>query len=227
MRIAIAEDHALFREGLVLQLARAGQQVVVEAGTGEELLVMAGQHPVDVAILDVRLPPTFADEGLRAAEELAARSPDIAILLLSAYAETAYATRLFAGGTARRGYLLKERVDNAAALCDALDRICAGESVLDDSIVQRLFTRQQHLNRLSALTERECAVLQHMAEGRSNAGHRPDIAPGREDRGVLRRRESSPSSACPAGRTPTAACSPSSPGCELPRRNEAGRTGPS
>jgi DNA-binding NarL/FixJ family response regulator len=81
MRIAIAEDHALFREGLVLQLARAGQEVVVEAGTGEELLVMTGQHAVDVAILDVRLPPTFADEGLRASEELAARSPGIAILL--------------------------------------------------------------------------------------------------------------------------------------------------
>jgi DNA-binding NarL/FixJ family response regulator len=170
VRIAIAEDHALFREGLVLQLARAGQEVVVEASTGEELLARTERRAVDVAILDVRLPPTFADEGLRAAEELAARSPAVAILLLSAYAETAYATRLFAQGTARRGYLLKERVDNAAALCDALDRICAGESVLDDSIVQRLFTRQQHLNRLRELTGRECAVLQHMAEGRSNAG---------------------------------------------------------
>jgi DNA-binding NarL/FixJ family response regulator len=170
VRIAIAEDHSLFREGLVLQLARAGQDVVIEASTGDELVAKAGQHAVDVAILDVRLPPAYTDEGLRAAEELAARIPGIAILLLSAYAETAYAERLFARGTARRGYLLKERVDNAAALCDALDRICADESVLDDSIVQRLFTRQQHLNRLSALTERECAVLQHMAEGRSNAG---------------------------------------------------------
>jgi len=169
VRIAIAEDHALFREGLALQLTRAGREVVVEARTGDELLALTRQHPVDVAILDVRLPPR-SDEGLRVAEELIARDPGIAILLLSAYTETAYATRLFAQGTARRGYLLKERVDNAAALCDALDRICGGESVLDDTIVHRLLTRQQHLNRLQELSERERSVLQHMAEGRSNAG---------------------------------------------------------
>ena len=170
MRIAIAEDSALFREGLELQLARSGLEVVVTARTGEELLARtAGKH-IDAVILDVRMPPTFTDEGLRTAEELAARDPGIGILMLSAYSETGYVTRLFAGGNARRGYLLKDRVDNARTLCDALERICQGESVVDDSIVKRLLTRQDHLRKLAVLTEREQQVLQAMAEGRSNAG---------------------------------------------------------
>jgi DNA-binding NarL/FixJ family response regulator len=170
MRIAIAEDSALFREGLVLQLTRSGLEVTVTARTGDELLAVTAGQPVDAVILDVRMPPTFTDEGLRTAEQLAARDPEVGILMLSAYAEMAYATRLFAGGTARRGYLLKDRVDNAAALCDALDRICRGESVVDDSIVERLLSRQEHLSKLDVLTARERQVLQHMAEGRSNAG---------------------------------------------------------
>jgi len=170
MRIAIADDSALFREGLELQLTRSGQQVVATAGTGDELLALTDQHHIDAAILDVRMPPSFTDEGLRTAERLAARHPEVGVLLLSAYAETAYAERLFADGTERRGYLLKDRVDNAAALCDALDRICQGESVVDDSIVRRLLRRQESRNELTILTGRERLVLQYMAEGRSNAG---------------------------------------------------------
>jgi DNA-binding NarL/FixJ family response regulator len=170
MRVGIAEDSALFREGLQMQLSRLGVEVAVSARTGDELLALAAQHPIDAAILDVRMPPTFTDEGLRTAEQLAASHPMVGILMLSAHDEIAYATRLFADGTGRRGYLLKDRVDNATALRDALERICQGESVIDDTLIGRLLGRQQHLARLNDLTERERTVLQHMAEGRSNAG---------------------------------------------------------
>ncbi len=170
MRIGIAEDSALFREGLQLQLSRLGLEVVISARTGDELLTLATQQPIDAAILDVRMPPSFTDEGLRIAEQLAASHPAVGILMLSAHDEIAYATRLFAAGTGRRGYLLKDRVDNAAALRDALERVCRGEWVVDDTLIGRLLGRQQHLSRLNDLTERERLVLQHMAEGRSNAG---------------------------------------------------------
>ena len=170
MRIGIAEDSALFREGLQMQLTRLGLHVTATARTGDELLDLAARKPLDAAILDVRMPPTFTDEGLRTAEQLAASHPRIGILMLSAYDEIAYATRLFEKGTSRRGYLLKDRVDNAAALRDAIERICRGESVIDDTLIGRMLDRQHHLNRLNDLTEREQLVLQHMAEGRSNAG---------------------------------------------------------
>jgi DNA-binding NarL/FixJ family response regulator len=170
MRIGIAEDSALFREGLQLQLSRLGLEVVISARTGDELLTLAAQRPIDAAILDVRMPPSFTDEGLRTAEQLAASHPAVGILMLSAHDEIAYATRLFAAGTGRRGYLLKDRVDNAAALRDALERVCRGEWVVDDTLIGRLLGRQQHMSRLNDLTERERLVLQHMAEGRSNAG---------------------------------------------------------
>jgi DNA-binding NarL/FixJ family response regulator len=170
VRVGIAEDSALFREGLEMQLGRLGLQITISAHTGEELLERAARDPVDAAILDVRMPPTFTDEGLRTAEQLAQRHPGTGILVLSAYAELAYATRLFAAGTGHRGYLLKDRVDNAAALRDALERVRRGESVVDDALIARLLDRQRHLSRLDNLTEREGLVLQHMAEGRSNAG---------------------------------------------------------
>jgi DNA-binding NarL/FixJ family response regulator len=170
VRIGIAEDSALFREGLEMQLTRLGLEIVISAHTGDELLARAEQHPIDAAILDVRMPPTFTDEGLRTAEQLAARHPGTGILVLSAYAELAYATRLFADGTGHRGFLLKDRVDNAAALRDALERVRRGESVIDDTLIARLLGRQRQLSRLDVLTERERLVLQHMAEGRSNAG---------------------------------------------------------
>ncbi|HET9894013.1 MAG TPA: response regulator transcription factor [Streptosporangiaceae bacterium] len=170
MRVAIAEDSALFREGLEMQLTRLGVQVTITARTGDELLALIERYPVDAVILDVRMPPTFTDEGLRTAEQLASSHPELGVLLLSAHNEVAYATRLFADGTSRRGYLLKDRVDNASALRDALERVCRGESVVDDSLIKRLLSRQQHLQRLADLTDRERLVLQHMAEGHSNAG---------------------------------------------------------
>ena len=101
--------------------------MVISARTGDELLTLATQQPIDAAILDVRMPPSFTDEGLRIAEQLAASHPAVGILMLSAHDEIAYATRLFAAGTGHRGYLLKDRVDNAAALRDALERVCRGE----------------------------------------------------------------------------------------------------
>ena len=170
MRIGIAEDSALFREGLQMQLARLGQNVVIAAGTGDELLAAADVKPIDAAILDVVMPPTFTDEGLRTAERLAARHPTVGILLLSQYDELAYAARLFADGAGRRGYLLKDRVDNAEALRDALQRICRGESVIDDTLIGRLLAHQRHLSKLDGLTDTEQAVLRYMAEGRSNSG---------------------------------------------------------
>jgi DNA-binding NarL/FixJ family response regulator len=116
------------------------------------------------------MPPTFTDEGLSAAEQLAARHPNVGILILSAYDELAYATRLFEIGTRHRGFLLKHRVDNAEALRDALERVCRGESVVDETLIGRLLGHQQHLSKLDSLTDRERLILQRMAEGRSNAG---------------------------------------------------------
>jgi len=170
MRVVIAEDSVLLREGLTRLLTEAGHEVAAAAGDAEGFLRAVAEHFPDAVVVDVRMPPTFTDEGLRTAEQLAARHPEVGILLLSAYAETAYAERLFADGTERRGYLLKDQVDNAAALCDALERVCRGESVVDDLIVKRLLRRQESRNELAVLTERERLVLQYMAEGRSNAG---------------------------------------------------------
>ena len=193
MRIAIADDSACSGKALSCSSRGAGQQVVATARTGEELLALTGRHRIDVAILDVRMPSTFTDEGLRTAEQLAARHPEVAILLLSAYAETAYAERLFAAGTERRGYLLKDQVDNAAALCDALQRICRGESVVDDLIIQRLLRGQESRNELAVLTERERLVLQCMAEGGCERGNRPEVMYRlRENRGSLCRTGSPP-----------------------------------
>jgi DNA-binding NarL/FixJ family response regulator len=170
MRVGIAEDAPLFREGLQMLLDRAGVSVVIAASTGDELLSRAARTPIDAAILDVCLPPTFTDEGLQVAEQLTARDPRVGILLLSQYDELAYAARLFANGAGHRGYLLKDRVDNVEALRDALERVCRGESVIDDKLIGRLVTHQQHLSKLDSLTETEQAVLRHMAEGRSNSG---------------------------------------------------------
>jgi DNA-binding NarL/FixJ family response regulator len=170
MRVVIAEDAVLLRAGVTRLLADEGIETVAAVDNGDDLLGAVLEHRPDLAIVDVRMPPTFTDEGLSTAEELVARDPGIGILMLSAYSETAYVTRLFASGNARRGYLLKDRVDNAQTLCDALERICQGESVVDDSIVRRLLTRQEHLRKLAVLTEREQQVLRAMAEGRSNAG---------------------------------------------------------
>jgi DNA-binding NarL/FixJ family response regulator len=170
MRVAIAEDSALFRDGLTMLLSAVGVDVTIQAATGEELLQKIGQDPPDVAILDIRMPPTHTDEGLDTARHLRALHPDIGILLLSAYSETSYAARLAGLGARRLGYLLKDRVTNIDALRDALDRIGTGENVIDPEVVSHLLGLHHHGSLLDALTERERAVLELMAQGRSNNG---------------------------------------------------------
>jgi DNA-binding NarL/FixJ family response regulator len=170
MRVGIADDSRLFLEGLQMQLDRLGLDVVIAAHSGDALLAQAARQPIDAAILDVRLPPRFTDEGLRVADELADSHPNVGILVLSQYAEPAYATRLFERGTAHRGYLVKDRVANAEALRDALQRVRAGESVIDQKLIGDLLAHQRHLSKLDSLTEREQTILGHIAEGRSNQG---------------------------------------------------------
>jgi DNA-binding NarL/FixJ family response regulator len=182
MRIGIAEDSGIFLEGLRMQLDRLGQQVVIAVRTADELLALAARRPIDAAILDVRLPPALSDEGLRLADQLAASHPKVGILVLSQYAEPAYASRLFEHGTARRGYLVKDRVANAEVLKDALRRVCDGESVIDEKLIGDLLAHQRHLSKLDSLTEREQSILGYMAGGRSNQGNRGDDQPEREGR---------------------------------------------
>ncbi len=170
MRVAIAEDSALFRDGLTMLLTAVGVDVTIQAATGEELLSKIGQDPPDVAILDIRMPPTHTDEGLDTARQLRTLHPGIGILLLSAYSETSYAARLAGLGARRLGYLLKDRVANIDALRDALDRIDAGENVIDPEVVSHLLGLRHHGSLLDALTDRERAVLELMAQGRSNNG---------------------------------------------------------
>ena len=165
----LAEDSALFRAGLVRVLEDLGVTVLAALPTGEALLAAVNADAPDVAILDIRMPPTFTDEGLGTAERLRERHPDVAVLLLSTYAEATSAARLLADGTRGKGYLLKDRVDDPRALHDALLRLTRGESVIDADLVARLVGARQADDALSGLTSREREVLQHMAEGRSNA----------------------------------------------------------
>lgn len=170
MRVGIAEDVPLFLEVLQMQLERIGVEVVIAAGTGDELLDEVARQPIDAAILDVCLPPTRTDEGLRVAEQLTASHPRMGVLLLSQYAEIAFATRLFAKGSEYRGYLLKQHVSNAEALRDAVHRVCSGGSVVDHELVGQLMNHQRHLRKLDRLSPREQEILGLMAEGHANQG---------------------------------------------------------
>ncbi len=170
MRVIIAEDSPLLRQGLARLLADAGVEVVQTVAdlTTLRAAVEAGQP--DVVVTDIRMPPTFTDEGLTAAIEIRTHSPKVAVLVLSQYAEAAYAERLLRGGTTHVGYLLKDRVNDVTALHDAMVRVALGESVIDSEIVRTLITRPRQQNPLDRLTERERDVLALMAEGRSNHG---------------------------------------------------------
>jgi DNA-binding NarL/FixJ family response regulator len=170
VRVALADDSALFRNGLALLLTTAGVEITAQARTGNELLARIASDPPDVVVLDIRMPPTFTDEGLTTAERVRARHPGVGVLVLSVYGETPYALRLLRDGPHGIGYLLKDRVDDLRTLKDALDRVAAGESIVDQSIVARLLERQQRVSVLDALTSRERDVLRLMAEGRSNQG---------------------------------------------------------
>jgi DNA-binding NarL/FixJ family response regulator len=170
VRVALADDSALFRGGLALLLGRVGVEVVIEAGNGDDLLRQVAAAQPDVVLLDVRMPPSFTDEGLTTAQRLRDRYPHVGLLLLSTYAETPYATRLFRFAATGAGYLLKDGVANLETLRDALVRVGRGEWVLAPELVERLLTRQHVGSRLDRLTHRERDVLQLMAEGRSNLG---------------------------------------------------------
>ena len=166
-RVVVADDSVLLREGLVRVLTEAGHHVVGAYGDAEALLAAAPGLAPDLAVLDVRMPPTFRDEGVRAAIALRTVLPGTGILLLSQYVEVAYAQELLGSGTGGVGYLLKDRVVSLAELADALDRIADGGTVLDPEVVAQLIGRRH--DPLATLTPREREVLQLMAEGRTNA----------------------------------------------------------
>ena len=170
MRLVIAEDETLLREGLARLLADSGFEVVAKTGTAEELLRRVELTRPDVAIVDIKMPPTHTDEGLVAAAQIRSTHQAVGVLVLSHYVESRYAMRLLEEHPERSGYLLKERISDLAVLVDALRRIDEGECVLDPTIVARLVGRARELSPLDELTEREREVLTLMAEGQSNDG---------------------------------------------------------
>ena len=167
MRVAIAEDSVLLREGLTRLLAEAGHEVVAAVGDAEEFLRAVAAHEPDAVVVDVRMPPTFSDEGLRAALVVRSSWPDIGVLVLSQYVEERYATELLSDRPQGVGYLLKDRVADLSQFLDALERVADGGSALDPEVVAQLLARSRHP--LASLTPRELDVLGLMAEGRSNS----------------------------------------------------------
>jgi DNA-binding NarL/FixJ family response regulator len=170
LRVIVVDDSVLFREGLAALLAPAGVTIAGFAASPDEAKVRVAAERPTAVIMDIWMPPTFTDEGLRAAKELKAEMPDLGILLLSGHVEVASAARLLDEHSHGIGYLLKDRVDSVETLLDSLNRVTRGELVLDQEIVERLFRRRKNVRLLEQLSERERAVLQYMAEGRSNAG---------------------------------------------------------
>jgi DNA-binding NarL/FixJ family response regulator len=168
MRVVLADDSVLLREGLVRLLGEAGCDVVAAVGDAPSLLAAVTDHRPDVAVVDVRMPPTMTDDGLRAAVAARAEQPDLGILMLSAYVELSYADALLSDGRGGVGYLLKDRVTSLDRLSDALRTIVAGGTVLDPEVVAQLLVTRR-ADPLAALTPREREVLSLMAEGRSNA----------------------------------------------------------
>jgi DNA-binding NarL/FixJ family response regulator len=169
LRLVLADDSILLREGIARLLAEADFDVVAQAGDAEQLLAAVREHRPDVAIVDIRMPPTHTDEGLRAAEAIRAEhGTAIGILVLSQYVETTFALRLVADGAGGVGYLLKDRVDDLEDFAEAVRRIARGGSVIDPEVVAQLVGRRRAKVPLDDLTEREREVLALMAEGRSN-----------------------------------------------------------
>lgn len=170
MRLAIAEDSGLFRSSLTLLLEASGAEVVASVVSGAELLPAIVGDPLDAVILDIRMPPTYTDEGITTAAELRRLYPQVGVLVLSTYAETSYASELLETVHAGVGYLLKDNVTDVGMLVDSLGRVAAGETVIDPTIVRRLLQKDRRPGALDSLNDRERLVLRHMAEGRSNVG---------------------------------------------------------
>jgi DNA-binding NarL/FixJ family response regulator len=170
VRVVLAEDSVLLREGVARILLEAGFEVVGQAGNADELLLKVRSYSPDVAIVDIRMPPTHTDEGLRAAQEIREKHPNCGVLVLSQYVEAAYAMELLAESAEGVGYLLKDRVSDVNEFADAVRRVGEGGSALDPTIVSQLVGRRRRDDPIDQLTPREREVLGLMAEGRSNSG---------------------------------------------------------
>ena len=169
MRLILAEDSTLLREGLVRLLAEEGHEVLAAVGDGDALLREVERHRPDVIVVDVRMPPTHTDEGLRAALEVRRRWPAVGVLVLSQHVEKTYATQLLGADSAGVGYLLKDRVSRVDEFLASLERVGTGGAAIDPEVVRQLLARTSHVDPLARLTERERAVLEQMAQGHTNA----------------------------------------------------------
>ncbi|GGP17582.1 response regulator transcription factor [Nonomuraea glycinis] len=169
MRVILAEDSTLLREGLVRLLLEEGHQVPAAVGDGDALVEAVAEHRPDIVVADVRMPPTHTDEGLRAALEIRRRWPEVKVLVLSQYVEKRYATELMSANVSGVGYLLKDRVAQVADFLDALDRVGAGGAAFDPEVVRQLLARTTQVDPLARLTPREREVLERMAQGLTNA----------------------------------------------------------
>ncbi len=169
-RLVIAEDSAILRDGLVKLLIERGHEVVAKVGTADELIHAVEEFVPDVAVVDIRMPPTFTDEGLVAAVALRRSRPGVGVLVFAQWVETRYATELLAGNAEGVGYLLKDRVTDIAEFDDAVRRVASGGTALDPEVVRQLIGNRRQTTMLDRLTPREREVLQMMAEGHSNSG---------------------------------------------------------
>ncbi len=176
MRVAVADDSVLLREGVVRVLKESGFTITAQAGDADELVAAVGFDPPDVVVTDIRMPPSYTDEGLQAAHKIRARHPEVGVLLLSQYVETEFAVELVSAGAQRLGYLLKDRVANVQEFTDAVRRVGAGGSVIDPEVVARLVGRARVESPIDDLTAREKEVLGLMAEGRSNLAISQEIS---------------------------------------------------
>jgi DNA-binding NarL/FixJ family response regulator len=175
MRVVIGDDSVLLREGITRLLREEGIEVVDGAGDAVDLMASVERHRPDLAIIDVRMPPTYSDEGLRAAIEIRQRWPEVALLVLSQFVEERYATELLAGETSGIGYLLKDRVGDITEFVEVVHRVASGGAALDQDVVRQLLARSHKTDLLRRLTTREREVLSLMAEGKSNSAIADDL----------------------------------------------------